>query len=396
MKTPRIHFVNRFYWPEHPATGQLLADLAEALAARGHRISVQTRLPPGSEAVTEEHAGVSITRVRATGLGRFSLAGRAVDFLSYLAGVRRRLQETLQAGDIVVAMTDPPMLGAAVTGLVRSRGAKPIHWVQDIFPEVATAVSGVKAANLLRGMRDRAWRAAVACVVPGADMAALVRSRGVPGAAVRVCENWAPAGVRRVECGAWRAEHGLSDAFVLMYSGNLGRVHSFEAVVPVARLLASEPRIQLVFVGGGARLASLQREVSAAGLGNLRFLPAQPRSRLAETLSAGDLHLVTLRRGCESLVFPSKLYGITGVARPVLALAPDGSELAQLVHDHHLGAAFSGGDPASVAAFVRTLAGADPEARRRQEEALDRFAAPHRGPARAAEVWHRLLLETTG
>ena len=47
----RVIFVNRFYWPDEPATAQLLTDLAESLAASGHPVTVITSQPPPPEKV---------------------------------------------------------------------------------------------------------------------------------------------------------------------------------------------------------------------------------------------------------------------------------------------------------------------------------------------------------
>ena len=47
---------------------------------------------------------------------------------------------------------------------------------------------------------------------------------------------------------------------------------------------------------------------------------------------AGDIHIVTVKRGLEGVVVPSKLYSILAAGRPVLAVAAKESDAAQNCH----------------------------------------------------------------
>ncbi|HSY53589.1 MAG TPA: glycosyltransferase, partial [Opitutaceae bacterium] len=172
---PRIFFINRFYWPEEPATAQLLTDLAEALAAGGENVTVVTSHHGRAETPGEElHQGVRILRLRSTHCGKTHLAGRALDFVAFSLGALARLARIVHQGDTVVVMTDPPLLSIFAAGLARWRGARVIHWVQDIYPELAMALAGAGCLRIIRPLRDRAWRRADTCVVPGDDMAAFL------------------------------------------------------------------------------------------------------------------------------------------------------------------------------------------------------------------------------
>jgi glycosyltransferase involved in cell wall biosynthesis len=345
MKPPlRVIFVNRFYWPDEPATAQLLTDLAESLAATGIAVTVVTSHPgrPGIPP-REIHRGVEIIRVRSPRLGRKNLLKRALDFATFIRGARREVARCARPGDTLVAMTDPPLLGAALAGIAKKKALRLIHWVQDVFPEVAMAV-GHRFTSLVLGWRDRAWLAADACVVLGTDMAGQLRARGVPENRIHLCPNWSPRGLTAQPADAahdLRADWDLVGKFVVLYSGNLGRVHDFSAIVPLAKALIDDPEIVFVFVGDGARRPPLESAVREQRLTNVRFFPAQPRQRLAETLALGDVHLVTLRAGCERLVFPSKLYGITAVGRPVIFIGPRDCEVARTIESQFFGYAFA-------------------------------------------------------
>src|SRR5215467_1066751 len=148
----RVIFVNRYFFPDHSATSQILSDLSFHLAATGHEVHVITsrqRYDDSRAALpeSEDINGVQIHRVASTRFGRAALSGRALDYLSFYRSVRRRLRETVRVGDIVVAKTDPPLLSVALASIVRQRRAYLVNWLQDIYPETAS----VLGVPLLRG-----------------------------------------------------------------------------------------------------------------------------------------------------------------------------------------------------------------------------------------------------
>ncbi|HTQ30175.1 MAG TPA: glycosyltransferase family 4 protein, partial [Opitutaceae bacterium] len=350
---PSLIFLNRFYWPDEPATAQLLTDLAEALAEAGQPVVVITSHNRRPETPDEEtHRGVRIRRVRGTRVGEKNLPGRALDFLTFSFGALLRVARTARRGDTLVLMTDPPLLGIAATALARGRGARVVHWVQDIYPEIAMALAGSPGLRLFRPLRDWAWRRADFCVAPGDDMAALIRARGAGNTVV--IPNWAPAGLVPAAAEERREAWNLGGKFVVAYSGNLGRVHDLLPLLEAAAALREEAGIAFVFIGNGAQRPALETAAKKRGLGNVRFFPPQPRERLGETLAVGDVHLVTLRPGCEQLVFPSKFHGIVAAGRPVLFVGPRNCALARLVGEHRLGLTFTREEMAGLAAAIRS------------------------------------------
>jgi colanic acid biosynthesis glycosyl transferase WcaI len=360
----RLVFINRFYWPDEPATAQLLTDLATALAARGHAVTIITSQPSAMDVPRAEiRDGVRIWRVRGTRWGRHSLAGRAVDFATFLAGALWRVLRTIRKGDTVVAMTDPPLLGVAVWPVAGLRGVRCLHWVQDIFPEIGLALSPNLLARAvcggLRPWRNLAWRHSAGCVAVGQDMAGFIAQAGIPADQITTISNWAPAGLEPQPPGAaaeLRQAWGLEGRFLVVYSGNLGRVHDLTPVLELAFTLRTETRMAFLFIGDGAQRAALEQAARARGLTNVHFHPAQPRARLAQTLALGDVHLVTLRAGCEALVFPSKLYGIAAVGRPVLFIGPRDCEVARIVGQCGFGQAFTRDEPTAMAHALQGLA----------------------------------------
>jgi colanic acid biosynthesis glycosyl transferase WcaI len=393
---PRVIFVNRFYWPDQPATAQLLTDLAESLAARGLSVVIVTSHPGGATVpAIETHHGVEIIRVGGERLGQKNLLKRAADFGRFLLCARRAVARHAHAGDTLVAMTDPPLLGTALAGVAKRKQLRLIHWVQDVFPEVAMAI-GHRFTVLARPARDRAWRSAHACVVLGSDMASILRERRVPASQIHISPNWAPEGLHAMpadSASALRARWSLTGKFAVAYSGNLGRVHDFSAIIPLAEFLRADTNIAFVFIGDGAQRPALESAARARDLFNIHFHPAQPREQLADTLALGDVHLVTLRSGCERLVFPSKLYGIAAIGRPVIFVGPRDCEVARVIETNRFGHAFTShaDEIPRIAATLRSLM-TDSAQCHALGEAASAFCAREGRLHHATTHWYALLM----
>lgn len=353
----RLVFFNRFYWPDEPATAQLLVDLAEALAADGHTVSIVTSRPAGAP-VFERHNGIDIHRARSLRLRGSGLLARIMDLATFYPGAFLILLRRVKRGDVLVAMTDPPLSGILAAVVAKLRGARLVHWVQDIYPEIAVLLTRQRWLLASRPARDAAWRAARACFVPGDTMAVALRTAGVPASRIVVSPNWAPAGLRPPTpdaVAALRARWNLTGRFVAAYSGNLGRVHDLEPLIEIAAAFQNDPTFALVFIGGGAGHATLRRAAEQHGLANIHFHPAQPRETLSVSLGLADVHFVTLKPGAEQAVFPSKLYGIAQVGRPVVFIGAPDSDVARDVTRHRFGAAFTRDQIPAIVTWLKAL-----------------------------------------
>jgi colanic acid biosynthesis glycosyl transferase WcaI len=365
VKPPSILFLNRVYPPGDGATGQLLADLAPELVGCGHHVTVLTSgsmfSAPRSELATE----VRVERVSGLAFTRASHWRRALSYLSlYPALLWRALR--LPRADVVVTMTDPPMLAVLGAVIQRLKGSRHIHWAQDLYPELAEELAVLPKrgfiARVLRFLSSAALRRAEAVVAVGRCMKARIEERGIPSGRIERISNWghagnAACGARSAESGerglsgaTFRREHGLTDRFVIMYSGNLGLAHPFEAMLHAAEQLRTVcPKALFLFVGGGPRLAWVREQVVARGLDNVCFLPHQPRERLSESLAAADLHLASMLPELCGLVVPSKVYGVLAAGRPCVFLGPKESEVAQVIFQNACGSVLETATGASLA-----------------------------------------------
>ena len=363
----KVVFLNRFFFPDHSATSQLLTDLAYHFSNIGMNVHViasrQIYDNPGAKLLQRECVhGISVHRVWSSRFGRRNLAGRAFDYLSFYLSAGWSLLWLLRRGDVVVAKTDPPLISVVAAAIVRIRGAKLINWLQDIFPEVAVAlnmrgINGIVAASLRR-LRNWSLQSAAINVVLGERMATHVARQGIQMDRIRVIHNWADGNAMQPveqESNPLRLEWGLAGQFVVGYSGNMGRAHEFETILATADALRDESDIVFLFIGGGHQREHIEREALRRGLKNVYFKQYQPRAALMESLSLPDVHLITLIPELEGLIVPSKFYGIAAVGRPVLFIGDEVGEIAQIIHAANCGAVSASGEYAKLAETILQL-----------------------------------------
>ncbi len=401
--SPKVLFLNRSYWPDVEATGQLLTELCSDLAA-AYDVTVIAGRPNHAAAKLgrggfhhEDHQGVHIVRVGSRTFDKRSLLSRAVGLLSYLA-LASWAAFRQPRPDVIVVETDPPLLGALGALLKLWHRSRLVFYLQDLYPEVGLALGKLRP-GLLTWLLRQATQVGLAradrIVVLGEDMKKRVLARGIPADKIDLVPNWTDtAAVRPVEArDTLRGEWGLNGQFVAMYSGNLGLSQGLDAVLEAARRLRTDP-ILFLFVGEGAAKAGLVERAREWGLDNVRFLTYQPKDRLGASLGTADVHLIGLQRGLAGCIVPSKLYGILAAGKPYVAAVDDDSEVAHVTRAHDTGFLVPPDDPqALVEALRRCLRDRDglPAMGRRGRQLAEEEYDRARSVARFARVLERCL-----
>ena len=401
------------YAPDVAPTGEVMTQIAEQLAARGHRLHVVTSLPwyrhhaiePGWEGRLVRHEDTPwgrLTRVHPFPTDKGNIPARALAFggftaLAAVAGLASRFRP-----DAVLAMSPPLTLGAAGWLVARRHRVPFVFNIQDVFPDVAVEVGAITDRRVIAvasWLERETYLRADAVTVLSDDLADNVAAkiagrRGVAGRRekVRVIPNfidtdWIRPGPKE---NAYRREHGLEGKTVVMYAGNVGFSQSLDLVLAAATHLAHDPQVAFVINGGGSARPVLER--AAAGLPNVRFVDMAPKARLPEVAAAADIHVVPLRTGLARSSVPSKLYTILAAGRPVVASVDAGTEVARTVEAAGAGLAVPPDDPEAFTKAVERLIGA-PEEAEAMGAAGRRFVEGWASPAAVAESYERLFDE---
>jgi colanic acid biosynthesis glycosyl transferase WcaI len=401
----KVLFINQYYWPDHASTAQHLADLAGSMAASGyecHVLCARGRYQSGEPDLPayEVHEGVHIHRVRATSLGRRGTLARMTDYLSFYAGALLKAM-ALPRFDAVVTLTTPPIIGLVGTLLKRLKGSRHVYWSMDLHPDASLALGRMSPRNAvvrwLRWLSAFVYRKADRVVVLGPYMADRVALKGVPADRIRTIPVWS----RREEIypiprgsNTLRKSLGLGDAFVAMYSGNLGLAHSSDEFIEAARRLRDRSDIVFLFAGGGPRLGEVKAAQEREGLANIRFLEYVPRASLHMSLSMADAHLISMRPEMTGIVVPGKLYGVMAAGRPAVFVGPRHCETADTIRTAGCGFTVDRGDVDGLVDSLTRLAADSSLARRMGERGRSAFLAGHEQRLCCAQ-WEDLLAELT-
>jgi len=361
----KILLLNLYYPPDNSATAKMAHTVVDTVSIY-HSVTVLCGRPSYDTSdlrkwrlYQSETAGLAqIIRVGSTAFLRFQMKKRVLNYLSYAAlAVPRAL---FLPCDVILAMTDPPfqgILGAFVAMLKR----KPyVYNIRDLYPDMAIAGAIMppgRSTRLWEKLHRWALRHTTKVIVLGEDMRRRIIGKGVEPSRVMVIRDGAemPPPNAALPPPDRDVVHAIrSDfSFVLLHAGNLGFYGAWNTLITAARKLASEG-VGLVFVGEGAQRAEVQ--AAASGADNIRFLDYFPHDKIPSVLAAADAHIITVKRGLEGVVVPSKMYGILAAGKPIVAVAPAETDVVSLGLQQGFAVAADPDKPSELANVIRELA----------------------------------------
>ena len=342
--------LNQCFYPDVVSTAQHLTDLATELSARGHDVTVvasdrgyddpSLRFPR-----RETWNNIRIIRIPSLSFGKSSRWRRALNFGSFAIVCALRLL-ALGRFDVVVALTSPPLISFLAALLVRLKGGRFCFWVMDLNPDEAIAAGWLSenslVARVLESMLGYSLNHAAQTIVLDRFMRDRVLAKGVDASRVTIIPPWShddAVGFSREGREAFRQQHGLTDRFVVMYSGNHSPCHPLDTLLAAAFGLRTRDDVVFCFVGGGSEHSKVKDFAARHSLTNVRCLPYQPLRELSSSLSAADLHVVVMGDAFVGIVHPCKIYNLISIGVPTLYVGPQPSHISELtlpvIHKHH-------------------------------------------------------------
>lgn len=363
-----ILLLNEYYPPDSSATAKMAATVVEALAEH-HRVTVIAGRPSYDPTETypwhllrrAKHGNVTVECVGSTAYPRFRMRRRVTNYLTYLAlAVPRAIWVR---ADLVLAMTDPPIAGIAGALIAKITRRPFVYNIRDMYPDMAVGGAIVKpglGVRVWERMHRWALRRAARVIVLGNDMGERIAAKGVDPTRIVVVRDGVTAAAELPPADNAVSREIRGDfRFVALHAGNLGYYGAWDTLLEAAKLLSAEDQkdcgLGIVFVGEGAEKARLNAAAGATRA--VKFLPFRPSKEIPYVLAAGDVHIVTVKRGLEGVIVPSKLYPILAAGKPVLAVSTPITDVARIVTQARCGVVVDPDDPAAVARAIRDLAG---------------------------------------
>lgn len=363
----RILLLNQCFHPDHVSTAQHLTDLAVALSDAGHQVTAVSASrgydnPTERYPVRETWRGIDIRRIWTPGLGKQAKWRRFVDFAIFW-GNAKRILFFLPRQDVTVCLTSPPLISTLGTVVARLKGGAVVPWVMDLNPDEAVAAGWLKAGGIVERMltliQNWSFRRASRIIALDRFMAARLMAKGVSAEVIHTDAPWSHDQAVQYDVAAreaFRAEHGLTGKFVVMYSGNHSPCHPLDGVLAAAQEMQGDERLHFLFVGGGSEFKKVQAFAKEKALKNITCLPYQPLEKLSGSLSSADLHLVVMGEPFVGIVHPCKIYNILTLGIPFLFIGPDqshGADLARRLNDPTHGRVARNGDVPAIVQQIR-------------------------------------------
>lgn len=360
-----VLFINRVYPPAHGATGRMVRDLARAFSMNGWDVTVLTCDVKSGK---EKDGNIVIKKVKAPVFKKNRTSYLKVWCKLLLSGLFSKRH------DLIISLTDPPMLVVAARIIASLKGSRHMHWCQDLYPDLFPVI-GVKISSFwerfLNRLNIKSLKSCDRVVVIGRCMARIIMQKGIDAQKIAVIPNWPDKELAKKESyshfnDAVSIERELEGVdgrplfvdkepkFRVLYAGNIGKAHPIETIIDAATMLSLDnPEIEFVFVGESEGHLKLARERARRGLDNIRFLPYQPVSRLKALMESGDIHIITMSDKAAGLLVPCKLYSALAAKRPCVLVGPNNCEIAKIIHDFRAGDVVAHGDAIALANVIR-------------------------------------------
>jgi colanic acid biosynthesis glycosyl transferase WcaI len=382
-KSGTLLVLSQTFVPDPASVGQHMTDVSVEMARRGYRVRVYASARGYEDASLKYPArevlqGVEIRRLPLGSLGkkRFFLRvlGTAVFHLQALfAGLFAP-----RIGGIFFS-TSPPLIGVVASIIGSVRRVPVAYWAMDLNPDQLIAIGKLKptslSARILEAVNRFILRRSSLIIALDRFMADRILKRGNYPDKMLVMPPWShdqQIQQRSVGENPFRIRHGLQGKFVIMYSGNHSPSNPLQTLLDAAVRLKDDDRLRFLFVGGGAGKKNVEAYIRDHQLTNVISLPYQPLAELGDSLSAADVHVVSLGENMVGIIHPCKIYGAMAVARPILYFGPRPSHISDLLDRHGFGLQVPHGDVDGAAKAIEQLKATDPaELKRMGDEARD-------------------------
>ncbi len=344
----KIFFINRSFYPDIEATGQFFTELAESLSKNfnitficGLSFYVKDK-NDGFKFYRKEKLGkIKIIRIRHTLFWKENIFGRIINWLTFSINSFFVLLKTRPK--ILICGTDPPILGIISYFLKKLKNINYIYYCNDLYPDIAIALNTFRnnfIVNIFEYLNRKALKNSLKIIVLGEDMKELVKRKGIKDKKILVIPNWVDT--KKIvpidkDKNLFLKKYNFDNKFLIMYSGNIGLPHNLENLIYALEKIRDKDWT-MVFIGDGVKKKEIFKIVKEKNLlDKILFLPYEKKEFLSHSLSAADLHIVSLKKEAKGACVPSKIYGILASGRPFLSISHKSSNSSLIAERYKCG-----------------------------------------------------------
>ena len=366
----RIVILSQVYVPDPASVGQHIHDLAAELVKRGHEVVVYCSSrgydkPDNRYPRDEVIEGVKVHRYSLPVFSKTSMPLRVFGSAWAMLSLFMNSLFTRNTS-LIIFSTSPPLVGVVANVVARIKGVKTVFWAMDLNPDQLLAMKKLREGSITHRFLETANRFVLRgseLIVPlDRFMAGRISDRPNVNARLLVLPPWSHEKIDTPlphDQNEFRQEHDLNGKFVVMYSGNHSPANPLDTLLKAILAFKDDDSIRFFFVGGGIGKKQVEEHIKTYQLTNCVSLAYQPLAKLRHSLSAADVHVVSLGPEMVGIIHPCKVYGAMAMARPVLFFGPSPSHVSDLIDKRSFGVQVNHGEVDQAVAAIHELKSRD-------------------------------------
>ncbi|HEX8376324.1 MAG TPA: glycosyltransferase family 4 protein [Pedobacter sp.] len=361
MAFRKFWIVSELFYPDETSTGYIMTRLANDMSTYPVHVICGPKECDSLTCKSDWELPYKIHRVETINLDKNNPIKRLIRLIFLSSGMFLRGFFLIRKKDNLLIVTNPAFIVPFYALISRLKGSKLFILVHDVFPENLIPANLIKSDRsflfrVARSIFNWSYRQADHLIVLGRDMKDVMEKKA-PNTSISVIENWAD--IERVQPGEFLEnplikQFQLEQKIVFTFAGNIGRVQGLEFLFNVIKQVSNK-EIHFLFIGSGALLESLKKDIEASGIKFVTFAGAMQRSQQNTFLNAAHFGLVTLSSRLYGLGVPSKSYNIMAAGKPILFIGDKNTEIAKMVIESDCGYVFDENDEASLVSFFNEL-----------------------------------------
>lgn len=367
----KVILLTQYFPPEVGAPQNRLFATAQALRKKGAEITVLTAMPNypdmrvhdgyrGRWKVEEELNGLRVLRSWIFVSRSRSIIARLFNYFSFVFSSLVVGLFNLKKSDVLFVESPPLFLGITAMWLARSKGAKLVFNVSDLWPESAVQL-GLVTNRTLIGLSTRLE---MRCYRKSALITG--QTQGIVADIQKRCPDkrvvWIPNGVDFSAMEAFERDGSPvknaaipAGKLVFAYAGIMGHAQGLEVILRAA-VRVKDADVHFLFIGAGPELARLKALAAELRIPNAHFIDKMPRADLVNMLRSVDGVVVPLKNNeLFKGAIPSKIFEALALSKPIL-LGVEGEAKRLFIDGGKAGLAFAPEDDADLARQVMRYA----------------------------------------
>ena len=361
---PKIVIVSQMFYPDAAATAKVMADIALHLASNGFSVEVicqdRSYLDASIQYPERENwNGIEISRVQLPCLDKNSLLQRIWLLVRFSLGAYRKLR--ISNGSLFFAVSNPPWMGFLASRAAEKKKKPFVFLLHDLYPDILARLGKLSESSwiyrLSRWITRKTFNGADKIIVLGRDTKHyLLEHYNVRNEKLEIIPNWGPDSPDHSICSNSTKESTPNEKpFRVVYSGNLGETAEFETLLLAAEICITKGKdLEFIILGNGKKQKWLKDQIEARHLTNLMLMEFLPETQYREFLASASAFFVSLGKDLKGISVPSKTYTYLAAGKPVLALVPEGSEIALAIGEDGFGTVVPY-DPSALADAILSL-----------------------------------------